>query len=503
VLTFGAQVKAGTGNFVLTPTGGGDTLTIAAGDAQVTYSTSAPWTATINPTAVLAKSKQYTITTSADGVITDNADALILFAQITGTNYQFTTGTKFGSPTYLPAHSATGINIDANIVLTFGAQVKAGTGNFVLTPTGGGDTLTIAAGDAQVTYSTSAPWTATINPTAVWTKSKQYTITMASGVIKDNTDDTIHFAGISGTDYQFTTGTTFGVVTTYLPANAATGINIDANIVLTFAARVKAGTGNIVLTPAGGTAINIAAGNAFYSPSAPWTATFNASSSLTNNKLYTITMASGVITDHADALIHFAGISGTNYQFTTAAAGGSAAGNSTGNSTTAASGAAASTSYTQVTQKLEFPSLTVATYTGNTKGNIECAYTNTVEKGAATTTPTWCTMTTTSPFRTYKTGISITSSVARRAAAVTFTLKVDTSVMTSATLKTTVAANSNAANFDAKLTAVNTGTGLNITSPGTPTVHTATFKSVGSGASNLLPSMLGLVSALYIAFKHM
>merc|ERR1712010_332768 len=148
-------------------------------------------------------------------------------------------------------------------------------------------------------------------------------------------------------------------------------------------------------------------------------------------------------------------------------------------------------------------SLTVATYTGNTKGNIECAYTNTVEKGAATTTPTWCTMTTTSPFRTYKTGISITFIVARRAAAVTFTLKVDTSVMTSATLKTTVAANSNAANFDAKLTAVNTGTGLNITSPGTPTVHTASFKSVGSGASNLLPSMLGLVSALFIAFKHM
>merc|ERR1719473_557230 len=97
------------------------------------------------------------------------------------------------------------------------------------------------------------------------------------------------------------------------------------------------------------------------------------------------------------------------------------------NSTTAASGAAAATSYTQVTQKLEFPSLTVAAYTGNTKGNIECAYTNTVEKGAATTTPTWCTMTTTSPFRTYKTGISITSIVARRAAAVTFTLKVDTS----------------------------------------------------------------------------
>merc|ERR1712100_447501 len=347
VFTFAARVKAGTGNFVLTPAGGTPVTIAAAGNAAgaVTYSTSAPFTATINPTAVLTKSKKYTITMAA-GVIDDHATSDD-FPAITGTNYEFTT-TMTPPSTYLPAHSATGINIDANIVLTFAAQVKAGTGNIVLTPAGGA-AINIAAANAQVTYSTSAPWTATINPTAVWTKSKQYTITIAAGVIKDHTDDTIHFAGISGTNYQFTTGTKFGVVTTYLPANAATGINIDANIVLTFAARVKAGTGNIVLTPAGGAATNIAAGDAqvTYSTSAPWTATINPSSNFTNNKQYTITMASGVIKDHTDDTIHFAGISGTNYQFTTAAAaasGSTAAGNSTtaaGNSTTAASGAAA------------------------------------------------------------------------------------------------------------------------------------------------------------------
>merc|ERR1712125_26314 len=146
---------------------------------------------------------------SGNGVIDDHASSDDLPA-ITGTNYQFTTGTTFGVvSSYLPAHSATGINIDANIVLTFAARVKAGTGNIVLTPAGAA-AINIAAGDAQVTYSTSAPWTATINPSSNFTNNKQYTITMASGVIKDHTDDTIHFAGISGTNYQFTTAAAAG-----------------------------------------------------------------------------------------------------------------------------------------------------------------------------------------------------------------------------------------------------------------------------------------------------
>merc|ERR1712139_575727 len=153
----------------------------------------------------------------------------------------------------------------------------------------------------------------------------------------------------------------------------------------------------------------------------------------------------------------------TGYTLTAPAASSSAA---AGNGTTAASGAAASTKYTEVTQKFDFPDLTATAYTGNTKGNIECAYTNTIELGAATTTPTWCTVTTTSPFRTYKTGISITSSAARRAASVTFKLKVDTSIKTFDQVKNAIVTQTDmASNFNAKLTAVNTGTGLNITSP--------------------------------------
>jgi len=181
---------------------------------------------------------------------------------------------------------------------------------------------------------------------------------------------------------------------------------------------------------------------------------------------------------------------------TTAAPVASSSANST---TTAASAAASSNPHTTVTQAYTFPSLTTATYTGNTKGNMECAYANNVE---AATTPTWCVAATGS--RTYKAGIAMSSSVARRAATVTFTLKVDTTVLAKSALETKVATSSTAAKFAAALAAVNTGTGFNITDPGTATnVATATFTSSTSGASSLLPSMLGLVSALFIAFKHM
>merc|ERR1711959_291706 len=167
--------------------------------------------------------------------------------------------------------------------------------------------------------------------------------------------------------------------------------------------------------------------------------------------------------------------------------------------TTTASAAASSNPHTTVTQVYTFPSLTVNTYTGNTKGNMECAYANNVE---AATTPTWCVAATGS--RTYKAGIAMSSSVARRAATVTFTLKVDTTVLAKSALETKVATSSTAAKFAAALTAVNTVTGFNITGPGTATnVATATYTSTTSGASSLLPSMLGLVSALFIAFKHM
>merc|ERR1711959_756283 len=212
-----------------------------------------------------------------------------------------------------------------------------------------------------------------------------------------------------------------------------------------------------------------------------------------------ITCTTNLANNGAAGAITFAIETGTDTVGLTAQTGYTITAAPASNSTGSSSAAASSNPHTTVTQAYTFPSLTTATYTGNTKGNMECAYANNVE---AATTPTWCVAATGS--RTYKAGIAMSSSVARRAATVTFTLKVDTTVLAKSALETKVATSSTAAKFAAALTAVNTGTGFNITDPGTATnVATATFTSSTSGASSLLPSMLGLVSALFIAFKHM
>merc|ERR1711990_1272824 len=161
-----------------------------------------------------------------------------------------------------------------------------------------------------------------------------------------------------------------------------------------------------------------------------------------------------------------------------------------------ASAAAATGTETTVTQEYTFASLTVAQYTGDMKSNCECAYANTVE---AATTPTWCVATPTT--YTYKSGVALSSSAARRAAKVTFILKVKSSVKTTSQLQTMVASGSTATNFAAALAAVNTASNKTV-APGTATVATATFTGGSSSASTLLPSMLSLVAAIFVAARQ-
>merc|ERR1712010_348456 len=220
-------------------------------------------------------------------------------------------------------------------------------------------------------------------------------------------------------------------------------------------------------------------------------ATINPTADLSAGVKYTVTTsAGGVFKDSAGN--EYAQLSGTTYQFTTAAATNS---NSTGNSTTAASGTSTGTE-TTVTQEYTFASITAAQYTGDMKSNCECAYANTVE---AATTPTWCVATTSA--YTYKSGVAMSSSAARRAAKVTFVLKVKSSVKTTSQLQTMVASGSTATNFAAALAAVNTASNKTV-APGTATVATATFTGGSSSASTLLPSMLSLVAAIFVAARQ-
>merc|ERR1711904_275676 len=164
---------------------------------------------------------------------------------------------------------------------------------------------------------------------------------------------------------------------------------------------------------------------------------------------------------------------------------------------TSASAAAATGTTTTVTQVYTFADLTVAAYTGKMKSNCECAYANTV--GGATT-PLWCTATTSA--YNYISGVTMSSvAAARRAAKVTFTLNVKSSVKSTAQLQTLVASGSTSTAFAAALTAVNTASNYTA-APGAATVAVATFTGGSSSASTLLPSMLSLVAAIFVAARQ-
>lgn len=189
-LTFNQAVVAGTGSFTLS-NGAGDTRTIAITDTtQVTIRGN---TLIIDPATDLVAGTTYSVNYPA-GLLKDslgnNAPASTNAASLT---FKATGLMDNAAPTLVsssPADEATGIT-SSRVVLTFNEQIVAGTGNIVISSAG--DTRTIPVGDTtQVTFSGN---TANINPSADLLKGTAYSVTLASGVIKDVAGNA--FAGIT------------------------------------------------------------------------------------------------------------------------------------------------------------------------------------------------------------------------------------------------------------------------------------------------------------------
>ena len=90
----------------------------------------------------------------------------------------------------------------------------------------------------------------TINPTADWANGMHYYVTLAVGSIKDLAGNS--YAGTTAYDFSTTsatpaTDTTPPTVVTFNPANAAKGVGISSDLVLTFSEPVQQGTGVIAI----------------------------------------------------------------------------------------------------------------------------------------------------------------------------------------------------------------------------------------------------------------
>ncbi len=104
-----------------------------------------------------------------------------------------------------PADGATGVALDANLVLTFNEAMQRGTGNLVLKTMGGTvvETFNIATNTANLTLSGKL---LTVNPTANLTANTGHVLEFATGVLKDLSGNPL-----AGASLDFTAQATAGV----------------------------------------------------------------------------------------------------------------------------------------------------------------------------------------------------------------------------------------------------------------------------------------------------
>jgi methionine-rich copper-binding protein CopC len=316
VVTFSEAIQKGTtGNIVIhsgVATGAAfEIYNLATATPNLTVSGN---TLTINPTADLASNTVYFVTFDA-GTIKDIAGN-----SYAGTStYAFTTGDLVAPTvmTFNPADAATGVAESANIVVTFSEAIQKGTTGTIVVHSGSAtgtviETYNLAVATPNLSVSGS---TLTINPTAVLASGNSYFVTFDAGTIRDLAGNGI--AAI--TTYDFTTGDTIvPTVTTFNPADAATGVAESANIVVTFSEVIQKGTtGNIVIHSGGATGAafetyNLATATPNLTVSGN-TLTINPTADLASNTAYFVTFDAGTIKDIAGN--SFAGT--TTYDFTT------------------------------------------------------------------------------------------------------------------------------------------------------------------------------------------
>ncbi|MDC1049713.1 Ig-like domain-containing protein [Candidatus Pelagibacter sp.] len=145
----------------------------------------------------------------------------------------------------VPDDDATGVALNANIVLTFSEIVNVESGNITIHKTSGGLVETIGVTSSQVTGNGSTE--ITINPGTDFEDNTEYYV-LIPGTAFDDVDSN-SYAGIpSDTEaLSFTTTNTIPTLTSSVPDDDATGVALNANIVLTFSEIVNVESGNITI----------------------------------------------------------------------------------------------------------------------------------------------------------------------------------------------------------------------------------------------------------------
>ena len=155
-------------------------------------------------TALSASSATFTVTDSADPILSSSS----------------------------PADEATAIAVDSNIVLTFNEAVDADSGNIIIVKSSDGSTVeAIDVTGSQVSGSGSTE--ITINPSVTLDEQTDYHLTIDETAFDDSSSNS--YAGISdATTINFTTADGTAPTIIFNPADGDTGVGRDSNINIEF-----------------------------------------------------------------------------------------------------------------------------------------------------------------------------------------------------------------------------------------------------------------------------
>ena len=242
VLTFSENVDVESGNITIKKTSDDSAFeTIDVTSNKVTGTGTN--TIEINPANTFASSTEYYVlidATAFDDTIGNS------YAGISSTTALSFTSQDTGNP-YLtstaPAHQATAVAVDANIVLNFSENVDAESGNIVIKKHSDDSIVeTIDVTGGQV--SGSGTNQITINPSADFDELTKYYIEIAATAFDDTGGNS--FVGIdnSSSKLRFTTeDATNPTLSTSSPTDGATNVNTLSSLVLTFDEDIDAETG--------------------------------------------------------------------------------------------------------------------------------------------------------------------------------------------------------------------------------------------------------------------
>jgi methionine-rich copper-binding protein CopC/uncharacterized protein YhjY with autotransporter beta-barrel domain len=177
----------------------------------------------------------------------------IVTSKVSGSMFQINELEFFGTPdttnptlsSSTPADNATSVSSDANIVLNFDESVDAETGNITIKKTSDNSTIeTIDVTGSKVTGSGSSQ--ITVNPATTLDSLTEYYVLIDATAFDDISSNS--YAGISSTTaLSFTTANVLPTLSSSTPADNATSVSRDANIVLNFSEIVDVETGNITI----------------------------------------------------------------------------------------------------------------------------------------------------------------------------------------------------------------------------------------------------------------